>query len=214
VADHPPVVVVGAVRPCKGETVSGDAWHVDHHGSRWRVALVDGLGHGPDAAAAASAAVAYLSAHPDLDAGDALRGCHAAPRGTRGAAIAVAEIDPDAGRLTYAGVGNVEARLWSDGQGRRPVSFRGIVGVTMPSVRVFELALGQDWLLLMHTDGVSTRADVESLPELARRDASRLAAEVLERWGRERDDATVVVACPPRKTDHPDAPLVGVLAGS
>ena len=67
--------------------------------------------------------------------------------------------------------------------------------------RVFEVQLEEDWLLL-HTDGVSARAEVETLPSFARRDPSALANDVLRGWARETDDATVVVASP------------GVLAGS
>ena len=53
-----PVAIAVAARAYPGETVSGDAWQVDWHGSVCRIALVDGLGHGSQAAVAASAAVA------------------------------------------------------------------------------------------------------------------------------------------------------------
>ncbi len=59
-----PVAVAVAARPYPGETVSGDAWQIDWHESVCRIALIDGLGHGSQAAAAALAAVAALAAEP------------------------------------------------------------------------------------------------------------------------------------------------------
>jgi len=47
------LVVAGVSRPYPGETVNGDAWAVHRHGGAGRIALVDGLGHGPEAAVAA-----------------------------------------------------------------------------------------------------------------------------------------------------------------
>ena len=129
------LIIAADGRPCRGEAVSGDGWSVDWDGTACRVAVIDGLGHGPEAARATEAAIAVLSAHPSLPADEALRRCHSALRGTRGAAISVARIEPDAGRLVYAGVGNVEARLWRDGTQDRPIAYRGIVGVTLPTIR-------------------------------------------------------------------------------
>src|SRR5947199_391590 len=85
--------------------LAGDLWAVDWHADTCRIAVVDGLGHGPAAAAAALAAREVLAAHPDLAPEPALRLLHQALRGTRGAAISIAQIETAANQLIYAGVG-------------------------------------------------------------------------------------------------------------
>ena len=97
-----PLIIAAAGRPRLGETVSGDHWAVDWDGFACRVAVIDGLGHGPEAAQAAEAAVATLAAHPELPPDEALRRCHVALKGTRGAAISIARVEPDTRRLAYA----------------------------------------------------------------------------------------------------------------
>jgi serine phosphatase RsbU (regulator of sigma subunit) len=189
------MIAIGtAARPYPGERVSGDLWDVRRGEQTCRIAVIDGLGHGPEAAAAAQAAREALAAHPDAPAIEALGLCHRALAGTRGAAISIAVIDPQAAQLTYAGVGNVEGRVWQGGEERRLTIHRGIVGKAMPTVRPFTVALAEDWLLLMHTDGVSGRF---ALPRVAPLDGgvpAALAERLLREWGRERDDATIVVA--------------------
>jgi negative regulator of sigma-B (phosphoserine phosphatase) len=75
------------------------------------VAVVDGLGHGAEAAGAARAAVATLGeyAHESLLA--LVERCHRALRRTRGAVMSVAHFNHGAGIMTWVGVGNVEGTL-------------------------------------------------------------------------------------------------------
>lgn len=188
-----PLEIAGASRPHPVETVNGDAWTVQWHGTMCRVAVIDGLGHGPGAQAPARRATEVLQAQPALAPADALHACHRALYGTRGAVISIAGIDLDDGALTYVGVGNVEAQLRQQGKTARLMASRGIVGVTLPALRVLPVALAGEWLLLLHTDGVSARFAVETLPEVSSNDPGALAAAVLSGWGRASDDATVVV---------------------
>jgi serine phosphatase RsbU (regulator of sigma subunit) len=190
---NPTLLIAAASRPYPGEVVNGDAWAVAWHGPGCRVALVDGLGHGPEAATAARAALAALAAQPALAPVEALAVCHRALAGTRGAAISVVHIDPDADRLSFAGVGNVEVQLWQAGRARRLLPWRGIVGVARPRPRPEYLALAGDWLLLLHTDGVSSHLALEEVLPVAAPGLQAVADAVLARWGRATDDATVVV---------------------
>ena len=189
-----PITIAAASRSYPGETANGDAWTVQWHGGICRIAVIDGLGHGPAAAAAAQRATDVLKAHPALAPGEAVHACHAALQRTRGAVMSLVGIDLDAGNLTYASVGNVEAQLWQSGQTQRLMASRGIVGVTLPTLRPFMVALERHWLLLLHTDGVSARFAVDSLPEFTSAAPDSLAMAVLAGWGRSTDDATVVVA--------------------
>jgi serine phosphatase RsbU (regulator of sigma subunit) len=201
-----PLVVAAASRPYPGETVNGDAWAVHWGAGGCRIALVDGLGHGPLAAQAADAAVAVLAEHPDLGPLDAIDACHRALAGTRGAGLAVACIDPLARRLEYAGVGNIEARLWSGGRHARPISYRGIVGATLPRAQAFGFMLSEPWLLLLHTDGVRSSLLLEHDPTLAPDVLQDLADALLRDWARTTDDATLVLVMPSTGGDTGEPP--------
>lgn len=191
-----PLAVGGVSRPYPGESANGDAWTVEWHDRACRITVIDGLGHGPAAALAAQRAVALLRTHPALMPEEALRACHVALHGTRGAVMSIARITVDPPQLMYAGIGNVEAQLYQSGRTQRLVAQRGIVGMTVPTPRSAVYTLERDWLLLVHTDGVSARFTVESVPEVTSPTPTVLATAVLEGWGRDTDDATVVVVCP------------------
>jgi serine phosphatase RsbU (regulator of sigma subunit) len=187
-----PVVVCGVQRAFPGEEVSGDLWRVDWHQRVCRISLIDGLGHGPEAAAAAAIADRVLAEAPALDPPAAIARCHQVLRDTRGAAMLVLSLDLAAARLTVAGVGNVDARWWGPDGEQRVLCQRGIVGRTLPSLRAFAAPLPAAGRIVLHTDGVSDRfrtADLEQLWE----SPQWLASRVLTRWGRANDDATVVV---------------------
>ncbi|HEX6912237.1 MAG TPA: SpoIIE family protein phosphatase [Longimicrobium sp.] len=184
--------VVSVAKP--GEAVCGDGWSSAHLGSRCLLVCADGLGHGPEAAMASAAATRAFAAHAGEGPAPLLQRMHGALRPTRGAAVAVAEVDLGARVVRYAGVGNIAATLWAPGETRSLVSHNGIVGHEMRKVQVFEYPLPPQGLLVMHSDGVSTRWQLEKYPGLALRDPAVIAAVLYRDFCRGRDDATVVVA--------------------
>ena len=176
-----------------GETANGDGWRVDWSQGACRIAVIDGLGHGPQAAAAADCAQQTLKAHPQPGPEEALRLCHEALAGTRGAAISIALLDPAVRRLTYAGIGNVEARLVQEGHERRLIAYRGIVGKIMRTIHPFDYALSGPWLLILYTDGIRSRFDIEATLDPDARSLEAGANRILSQWARAGDDATVVI---------------------
>lgn len=187
----------GASRPYPGETANGDIWSFDRHNDIYRLAVIDGLGHGPAAAHAAQLARDTFTEHPQVSIIETLEACHRALRSTRGAAMFVATIDYNSAKLDFAGAGNVEGRLIQNSHERRLISQRGIVGSTLPRIRPVSIALDDDWLLIVHTDGVSNRLD----PASSSADShANLAERLLHAYGRETDDATIVVVHPSRDT--------------
>ena len=196
-ADHLIDVAVAA-RPHPNETVNGDATAVHWVAGVCRVAVIDGLGHGREAAHAAARAVDALDAHPNLVPAEAIRLCHTALVGTRGAAMSVARLDPVRRELIYAGVGNIEAHLWHPARRERQISYRGIVGSVLPTIRSFTLPLDADWTFILHSDGVSARIDPDVLTPRPPWEPQVLADAILARYARASDDAIVVVAMPVR----------------
>jgi serine phosphatase RsbU (regulator of sigma subunit) len=185
-----------AARPYPGETVNGDGWAINWHEAVCRIALIDGLGHGPEAAAATARAVEELQAQPQLAPAEALRRCHAALRSLRGAAMSVARVDLTAQQLTFAGIGNVDARLVQGAAETRLTPYRGIIGSVIPTIRSVALPLTAAWLLVLHTDGVSNRFALEEMPDWHRCEPQILVEATLQEWGRQTDDATVLVVRP------------------
>jgi serine phosphatase RsbU (regulator of sigma subunit) len=171
---------------------------VDWHNGSCRIAVVDALGHGPLAAEVAACADQALAANPQLDPVSSLMTCHRALTGTRGAAIGFVKIDPDSSQLEYAGIGNVELIVRTDGREHRLSSDRGIVGTAYRTPHPISIQLHPGWLLMMHSDGVSARMRIADVLEGATNaDPESIAKLALQRWARPTDDATVVVACSP-----------------
>jgi serine/threonine protein phosphatase PrpC len=187
-----PILIAAATRPHPAEKVNGDAWTLEQTGDVYRLTVVDGLGHGQLAHDAAARALEVLRARPELDPTAALKLCHDALRGTRGAAVSIVKVDLAAGKVVFAGVGNVEARVLRDGREERPIAFRGIVGVALPSVRAFEYPLEGVRLVLLHSDGVSSRLRTEALAAVEPDALTGAVEALLAEWGRPTDDATIV----------------------
>ncbi len=80
----------GLALPAPWQRACGDAWAEAHGPGRAALLVVDGLGHGEEAARAAGAAVDAFRDHPWLHPAAQLRALHTALLGTRGAAAAVA----------------------------------------------------------------------------------------------------------------------------
>ncbi|RKF27947.1 SpoIIE family protein phosphatase [Micromonospora globbae] len=186
---------VGALtRPLSGEAVSGDGYAVRVADGRRQVLVCDGLGHGPLASAASDAAIAAFHAAPAASPAVVVEHLHRAMSHTRGAAVGVAELDPPAGVLRYAGLGNITAQVVAGGRRRGLVSLPGIAGHQRPTVREYEYGLEPQDLLVMHSDGVVDRWQLDDYPGLAARSPLVVAATVLRDAGTRRDDACVLVA--------------------
>jgi anti-sigma regulatory factor (Ser/Thr protein kinase) len=191
----PPPLEVGAVcLPKPGEEACGDAWAVTRHGQLCRVTVADGLGHGPDAAAASLAAVEVARRQPALAPAALIEAMHGALRPTRGAALGVAELDLAAGgEVRFVGVGNIAGAAVAPGGDRHFVSHSGIVGHEMRRVQEFTYPWGRDALLVLHSDGLATRWDLSAYPGLVSRHPALVAGVLYRDFVRGRDDVTVVV---------------------
>lgn len=180
----------------EGQTESGDLHLVQPVQDGVLVAVLDGLGHGEEAAAAARLAVSTLERYSEEPPLSLLQRCHLALKGSRGVVMSVARFDVPRGTMTWLGVGNVEGVLhhvnWSERSGRASLVTRGgIVGGEVPAVQAAVIPVGAGDTLVFATDGISGNflADVS-----AREEPQRLADQILARHGKGTDDALVLVA--------------------
>ena len=184
------------VRPCDGETFSGDVVFVQPQGDGVFAAVIDALGHGPDAHKLGVQLSVALSrwlpeAAPPAAEG-ALAVLHESARGTRGAAAGVAWLDTRTLEGWVAGVGNVRCRLF--GAVTRTVEFaEGVLGQRVRSPRPVSLALQPTDVLILFSDGVAGRFRLDDYPSLGLDPAPAIAFNVVKRFGKGADDASCAV---------------------
>jgi anti-sigma regulatory factor (Ser/Thr protein kinase) len=187
--------VSGVSVALQGEEESGDDWIFQENGHCARLTLADGLGHGALAADAARAAVRTAREQLHQPAPALLEQMHGALRSTRGAAVAVAEIDPPAQILRFAGVGNIAATIVpQSGPARHLVSHAGTAGHELRKIMEYTYPWDSRSLLVMHSDGLQTQWSFERYPGLIERHPSLIAGVLYRDYTRRRDDVTVVVA--------------------
>jgi anti-sigma regulatory factor (Ser/Thr protein kinase) len=179
--------------PLRGEDECGDDWAVDVVAGRPTALLVDGLGHGPGAAIAASAAMGVFrdvaTRRPELLLGE----MHAAMRHTRGAALSVAVVDRGGCAVRFYGIGNVDGRVVTADSSRQLMPQSGIVGHTMPRIQASDVPWPTSARLVMHSDGISSRWNMDAYPGLLARHPALMAGVLFRDFARERDDATALV---------------------
>lgn len=180
--------------PAPNETECGDAWHLWCADGRLSAIVVDGLGHGPLAAIAASRALQVIDEGAFDSPETYLLAAHLALRSSRGAALAMTQVHLPLGKLFYAGIGNIVGRVVGPtGLSTSLLSHNGIVGVEVRKPQQFEYAWRQGDLLVMHSDGLSERWKLEDYAGLAQADTAVIAAVLYRDAKRGRDDATILV---------------------
>ena len=188
------LLTLGAVHlPLAGEEACGDAWAAAQSGERALAMVADGLGHGPVAADAAAAALRVFREHTTLAPQELVARMHGALAGTRGAAVAVAEVLRDEGVVRYAGVGNIAGRLCAGTGVRQMVSHHGIVGGEARTIQQFQYPWPAGALLVLHSDGLASHWNLDDYPGLHQRHPSLIAGVLYRDHARASDDVTVLV---------------------
>ncbi len=196
-----------------GETNIGDHYLVEPFSDGILTAVVDGLGHGERAAEVARLTIDTLKSHAHEPVDALMQRCHGALRGSRGVVLSLASFNLVSSNMAWLGVGNVSGLLVRANHGT-PRSYErlllrgGVVGYRLPTLRtvVFPLSLGDtlifvtdgirsgftevltdQTLLRPHTPGELNRSEVTS------DSPQQLASRILELYGRQTDDALVLV---------------------
>jgi len=178
--------------PMAGEEICGDGWAHEALADSTVCMVVDGLGHGPQAAHAADEAVATLREHKMKSPAEIMEKIHGVLRSTRGAALAIGQIHHDDQVFRFCGLGNISGSIITNGTVRRLASNDGTAGVAARKITVFSYPWNPDSLLIMHSDGLLSRWDFEKYPGLAQRHPSLIAAVLYRDFYRGRDDVTVL----------------------
>jgi serine phosphatase RsbU (regulator of sigma subunit) len=190
-----PIEVGIAQLTLPGEAECGDRCVVKISENRVLIAVIDGVGHGAEAALAAQAAADVIAEYSREPLGALMTRCHERLQRTRGAAIILMSIDVAARQLDWLGAGNVAAVLLhsnSSGMpGRKELLVRsGVAGARLPSTTTSTVPITRGDVVTLATDGVRhgfvDGIDYGIPPQ-------KLAEQLLAQYQTARDDALVVV---------------------
>jgi hypothetical protein len=148
---------------------SGDLHLIARFPNGALAAVMDGLGHGPEAAFAARQAARILEAGAGEPVIALVQRCHDGLRRTRGVVMSLASFTARDSSMVWIGVGNVETVLLrgdpSASRRREAISGRGgVVGYQLPPLRATALPVSRGDTLIMATDGIRTAFTVGLVP--------------------------------------------------
>jgi phosphoserine phosphatase RsbX len=182
-----------------GEKDCGDDYVVIDEPARTQVAVIDGLGHGPAAAAATQRAITELRRQRNKKPlSDLVRHSDTALRHTRGVAMTIAEFRSEAPNMTWLGVGNVMAclaRMTPIGRVRCQLLMlrSGIVGRHPTHLNPSTSQVNRGDLIVFATDGINP-AFIEDLKLVENgTHVANLARTLLSKHLKGTDDALMVV---------------------
>ena len=181
-----------AKRSYRGNPHCGDEYACWEEAGKTTLCIIDGLGHGEHAEAAAKAALHYVGEHLSESLDQIFSGCDDEILHTRGVAMGIAVIDQQQATLIYGGIGNTVARIMG-GDAMRFTSDPGIVGGGYKrfSPQPARLSLGQ--LVVMYTDGIADKLDISGYGADIQDDLSKLAAAIIADCGQDTDDCAVMI---------------------
>ncbi|MDF5728984.1 MAG: SpoIIE family protein phosphatase [Rhizonema sp. PD38] len=186
---------LGVVQLAKpGQEVCGDAWAVETQFERSLILVADGLGSGSAAAVASTEAVRILQTNALQSPKAILEIAHSALRGTRGAAVAIAEINPTQQTIRFAGIGNIAGVAIAETGNRSLVSYNGIIGHQVRKIEEFVYPWSARSQLIMYSDGLGTQWSLDRYPGLLSHHPALIAGVLYRDFKRSHDDVTVLVA--------------------
>lgn len=187
-----------ASQPLKGQTVSGDLYLVESSEEGFLIAAIDGLGHGPEAAAAAQIAAVVLRVNARDSTTQLLSRCHQELKLTRGVAMSLASFNKQLKSLWWLGVGNVEGALLSLDQNGKlscdSIPLRGgVVGYQLPPLRPVLRSIKPHDTIIFATDGIRSGFSKGLTPASLSMKPQQLADHLLAEYGKGTDDSLVLV---------------------
>lgn len=182
-----------AMAALPGESESGDHYVARRVGARTLFGVIDGLGHGSEAAIASRTAADTLDRFASDSLPNLLEHCHRTLRPTRGATISLGVIDDHDATLTWLGVGNVEGNVLRAERGvpnEKLLLRSGVVGSHLPTLYTATLTLHNRDLVIFTSDGIAS----DFTEVLNTEGTSQTIAErILANSNRGTDDALVLV---------------------
>ena len=179
-----------------GESESGDLHLVCCNQNGVLIAVIDGIGHGEEAAEVARIAATLLRGSVDEPVISLVERCHEKLKGTRGVVLSLAFVSPEQKMMTWIGVGNVQGVLvradTQKGNPQESLLLRaGVVGSKLPFLQASVLPVSLGDTIVFATDGIQSDF---SAGLSAMENPQRAADRILNKFRSNNDDALVLVA--------------------
>jgi anti-sigma regulatory factor (Ser/Thr protein kinase) len=177
------------------EIVCGDGYRVKRQGSETIIFFGDGLGHGFKAKEAVDCAGDFFFDCPETDPVEIIRLMHERIRKTRGLVGTVANCNTKTQEWRLCGVGNILTKIHIGIESKNYMPYNGTIGLNLPSTMnasVFPIENNQH--LVMCSDGIQSRWDLNKYPSILKYDNTILAAAIYKDFTRRNDDASVLIA--------------------
>jgi serine phosphatase RsbU (regulator of sigma subunit) len=188
-----------ASRALGNESESGDRYWIQPLPRGILMAVVDALGHGEEASAAARAAIEAMGSYAEgsvLSLIPMVKHCHQKLTHTRGVVMTLVWFNAPDETMTWLGIGNVDGVLMRGSSEAVPavesvLLRRGVVGYQLPALQASVVPVAKGDTLVLATDGIrngfTVGINVNDPPQ-------RMADQILARYGKDNDDALVLVA--------------------
>ncbi len=180
--------------PKLGEIACGDGYSIKKSAEETHIFLGDGLGHGIYAQEAVQAAIRSFQQCTDVQPADILRCIHNDVKKTRGLVGTVARLQHTKKSWQICGVGNIHTRVYEGLSSKIFMSYNGIIGLNLPNtLHNHPMEVQQNQFLMMASDGLSTRWDLNRYPTIFKSNTAIIAAALYKDFCRGHDDATILV---------------------
>jgi anti-sigma regulatory factor (Ser/Thr protein kinase) len=178
-------------RPKPGFKNNGDAYFIKRYEDSAMVAVVDGIGHGDKASEASKIAVKVIEDKFRDELDQMVLTIHRKLHGSRGCVIGIVRMNKE-GKIEYLGVGNIRTQIYTTERYKRLVSFDGLLGSNIRTLRTDRLALSTPCLIVLHSDGVSSFNFDDR--RIVYRPVMEITKEAFEQHKKSSDDATLLIA--------------------
>lgn len=181
--------------PKPPEEECGDGYAVVHNKAYTRILFGDGLGHGKHAAEAINVAKKFFLNCDESDPVSIVRQMHEEVRRTRGLVATVAVLDRKSNNWNICGVGNINTRMYTGIEYRTYMAYNGTIGLNIPnSMKASTIASEKNQHLIMCSDGIVTRWNLNRYPYIFKYDPFIVAGAIYKDFSRGNDDASVFIA--------------------
>lgn len=175
-------------------THNGDAYFIHKTSEKVIIVLIDGIGHGQNAWAAAQISIQTITQHLNEHPEFIMQQIHRASLATRGCVACLLSFDLTQKTVTHAGIGNIICHHFYNNEDSHFVSQRGTLGARLPSrIHVNKSHFSPGDVFILYTDGINDDWSWFDYPHLHPLPAEQIAKNLLKHHSRHHDDASILV---------------------
>lgn len=182
--------------PKTGEKECGDVHLIEKYRDKALLAVIDGLGHGVNAARASNRAKYLIKKSNKESIINIVTDCHQKLKKTRGVVMSLALVDSWEQTVSWTGVGNVSGVLIpvdniNTLNTERILLRNGIVGYKLPALKASVLPIKKGDILVFSTDGVKNGFTEQLDPA---KTIDGIAKYIANNYFKKSDDALILAA--------------------